>query len=54
MVRTKKTRVQIKRERTSLGWAYRIYMGAGLTQASAREGTKANAGQAAGKEKALK
>jgi hypothetical protein len=29
-------------------------MGAGLTQASAREGTKANAGQAAGKEKALK
>jgi len=56
MVRTKETRVQIKRERTSLGWAYRIYidgeyMGAGLTQASAREGTKANAGQAAGKEK---
>ena len=42
MPRTKKPKVQIKREKTSLGWAYRIYiggmyMGTGLTQASARE-----------------
>jgi hypothetical protein len=45
MARTKKPKVEIKRQRTSLGWAYRIYvdgayMGAGLTQASAREGAK--------------
>ena len=40
MARTKKPKVQIKRQKTSLGWAYRIYidgsyMGTGLTQASA-------------------
>ena len=45
MPRTKKPKVQIKREKTSLGWAYRIYidgayMGTGLTAASAREGAK--------------
>jgi len=38
MPRTKKPKVQIKRRKTSLGWAYRIYidgtyMGAGLTLA---------------------
>jgi hypothetical protein len=42
MARTKKPKVVIKREKTSLGWAYVIYidgmhMGAGLTKASARE-----------------
>ena len=42
MARVKKPKVQIKRQKTSLGWAYRIYidgmyMGTGLTQASARE-----------------
>jgi hypothetical protein len=42
---TIKPKVQIKREKTSLGWAYRIYIdghyvGTGLTQASAREGAK--------------
>ena len=42
MARTKKPKVQIKRQKTSLGWAYRIYidgmyMGTGLTRASARE-----------------
>ena len=42
MPRTKKPKVQIKREKTSLGWAYRIYisgmyMGTGLTKAGARE-----------------
>lgn len=42
MARTKKPKVQIKREKTSLGWAYRIYiggmyMGTALTQAVARE-----------------
>jgi hypothetical protein len=42
MPRTKKPKVQIKRTKTSLGWAYRIYiggmyMGTGLTRASARE-----------------
>ena len=41
MARVKKPKVQIKRQKTSLGWAYRIYidgsyMGTGLTQASAR------------------
>jgi hypothetical protein len=41
----KKPKVQIKREKTSLGWAYCIYInamykGAGLTAASAREGAK--------------
>jgi hypothetical protein len=41
----KKAKVQIKREETSLGFAYRIYidgdyMGAGLTPESAREGAK--------------
>ena len=45
MARPKKPKVQIKRTKTSLGWAYRIYldghyMGTGLTQASAREGAK--------------
>jgi hypothetical protein len=45
MARTKKPKVQIKRQKTSLGWAYRIYiggmyMGTALTQASAREGAK--------------
>ncbi|MGB7278474.1 MAG: hypothetical protein WBD15_12075 [Pseudolabrys sp.] len=42
MARTKKPKVQIKRQKVSLGWAYRIYidgmyMGTGLTRASARE-----------------
>jgi hypothetical protein len=41
----KKPKVQIKRQKTSLGRAYRIYIdgkyvGAGLTQASARDGAK--------------
>jgi hypothetical protein len=41
----KRPKVQIKRQRTSLGWTYVIYingmyMGAGLTPASAREGAK--------------
>jgi len=45
MPRTKKPKVQIKREKTSLGWAYRIYIGGkyigtALTAASAREGAK--------------
>jgi hypothetical protein len=45
MARTKKPKVQIKRQKTSLGWVYRIYidgtyMGTGLTQASARDGAK--------------
>jgi len=45
MVRTKKLKVEIKRTKTSLGWAYRIYIdgkyiGTGLTRASAREGAK--------------
>jgi len=45
MARVKKPKVQIKRQKTSLGWAYRIYidgkyMGTGLTRASAREGAK--------------
>ena len=43
MARTKKPKVQIKRQKVSLGWAYRIYidgmyMGTGLTLASARDG----------------
>jgi hypothetical protein len=43
MARTKKPKVQIKRQKVSLGWAYRIYidgmyMGTGLTRASARDG----------------
>jgi hypothetical protein len=42
---TKKAKVQIKRTKTSLGWAYRIYidgtyMGTGLTRAAAREVAK--------------
>ena len=42
MARTKKPKVQIKRQKVSLGWAYRIYidgmyMGTSLTRASARE-----------------
>lgn len=42
---TKKPKVRIKRTKTSLGYAYRIYLdgayaGTGLTQASAREGAK--------------
>ena len=45
MRRVKKPKVQIKRQRLSLGWAYRIYidsnyMGTGLTQASARAGAQ--------------
>ena len=45
MARTKKPKVQVKRQKTSLGWAYRIYidgmyMGTGLTRASARDGAK--------------
>ena len=45
MPKSKKPKVQIKRTKTSLGWAYRIYMdgnyiGTGLTRASAREGAK--------------
>jgi len=45
MVRAKKPKVQIKRQKTSLGWAYRIYidgtyMGTDLTEASAREGAR--------------
>ena len=40
-----KPKVQIKRQKVSLGWAYRIYidgayMGTGLTQASARTGAQ--------------
>jgi hypothetical protein len=40
-----KPKVRIKRQKVSLGWAYRIYidrayMGTGLTQASARDGAK--------------
>ena len=42
MARAKKPKVQNKRQRTSLGWAYRIYidgmyMATGLTEAEARE-----------------
>ena len=45
MARTKKPKVQIKRQKVSLGWAYRIYiegkyMGTGLTRASTRDGAK--------------
>ena len=45
MARNKKPKVQIKRQKVSLGWAYRIYidgayMGTGLTRASARDGAK--------------
>ena len=45
MARAKKPKVQIKRTKTSLGWAYRIYIdsayvGTGLTRASARDGAK--------------
>ena len=45
MARGKKLKVQIKREKTSLGWAYRIYiggtyMGTALTKASARNDAK--------------
>ena len=41
----KKPKLRLKRHKSSLGWAYRIYidghyMGAGLTRASAREGAK--------------
>jgi hypothetical protein len=40
--KSKKPKVEIKRQKVSLGWAYRIYiggmyMGTGLTRASARE-----------------
>jgi hypothetical protein len=38
--RTKKPKVQIGRTKTSLDWAFRIDIGAGLTQAPAREGAK--------------
>jgi hypothetical protein len=42
MPRTKKPKVQIKREQTSLGWAYRIYidgmlMGAALSREAANK-----------------
>jgi hypothetical protein len=42
MARTKKPKVQIRHEKTSLGWVYidGDYMGAGLTPESAREGAK--------------
>ena len=45
MQHTKKPKVQIKRQKVSLGWAYRIYidgtyMGTGLTQASAHTGAQ--------------
>jgi hypothetical protein len=42
MARTKKPKVQIKRQKTSLGWAYRIYIDGSysLTQASARAGAE--------------
>ena len=45
MARTKKPKVQVRRQKVSLGWAYRIYidgtyMGTGLTQASARTAAK--------------
>ena len=45
MARTKKPKVQIKRQKTSLGWAYGIYIdgmyvGTGLTRASARDGAQ--------------
>ena len=45
MARSEKPKLQIKRQKASLGWVYRIYiggtyLGAGLTQASAREGAK--------------
>ena len=45
MPRAKKPKAQIKRQKTSLGWAYRIYIdgmykGTGLTKASAHEGAK--------------
>ena len=45
MARAKKPKVKIRRQKTSLGPAYRIYidgmyMGAGLTLTSAREGAK--------------
>jgi len=44
-MRTKKPKVQIKREKTSLGWAYRIYIGGtymatALSRASAQKGAK--------------
>jgi hypothetical protein len=45
MARTQKLNVKIKRVKTSLGWAYRIYidgkyLGTGLTQDSARTGAQ--------------
>ena len=45
MARATKPKVHIKRQKTSLGWAYRIYIdgsyvGTGLTQASARDGSR--------------
>ena len=47
MARTKKPKVQIKRQKLSLGWAYRIYiggtyMGTGLTQAQRRTTKNSN------------
>jgi hypothetical protein len=56
VARTKKSRVQINRERTSLDWAYRIYidgeyMGAGLTRASARDGAERMLAKQQGKKK---
>jgi hypothetical protein len=48
MARTQKLNVKIKRVKTSLGWAYRIYidgkyLGTGLTQDSARTGANIRA-----------
>ena len=45
MARTKKPKVQIKRQKASLGWAYRVYidgmyMGAWFSRESARDGAK--------------
>ena len=45
MARTKKPKVQIRRQKASLGWAYRVYIdgmytGTSLTRASARDGTQ--------------
>jgi hypothetical protein len=41
MPRTKKPKVKIKRERTSLGWAYRIYIG-GILMGAALSRYEAN------------
>ena len=58
MARVKKPKVQIKRQKTSLGWAYRIYidgmyMATGLTQASARRRAAKTLHQKAGRRSLL-